>query len=146
MPLDNMTAHRSVNDVLAQLEDLADHPLEIEGILELHPEGFELLHYPKSERKIGPQDGEHQYQAGVWVGFGDGSLRPNRDALRRWVGKRVRIHGILKCYLSLATVGAFGRGGFGPWGSWPAQIEPYSVQRVTADERREKARNLPVKP
>ena len=89
-----MTAHRSVNDVLAQLTALDDQPLEIEGILELHAEGFELLHYPKAEREIGPQDGEHQYQAGVWVAFGSGSLQPNRDALYRWVGKRVRLHGI----------------------------------------------------
>jgi hypothetical protein len=51
----------------------------------------------------------------------------------------VRIHGILSCYVSLPPVGALGRGGFGPWGFWPAQIEPYSVQRVTAEERRENA-------
>ena len=134
-----MTAHRSVNDVLAHLGALDEQPLELEGILEAHPEGFELLHYPKSERIAGPQDGDHQYQAGVWVGFGGGSLQPNRDALNRWVGKRVRIHGILSSYLSLQPVGSFGRGGFGPWGFWPAQIEPYSVQRVTAEERRENA-------
>jgi hypothetical protein len=51
----------------------------------------------------------------------------------------VRIHGILSSYISLPPVGALGRGGFGPWGFWPAQIEPYSVQRVTAEERRENA-------
>lgn len=134
-----MTAHLSVNDVLAQHKALDDQPLEIEGILELHPEGFELLHYPKSERELGPRDGEHQYQAGVWVAFGGGCLQPNREALNRWVGRRVRIHGILSSYISLQPVGSLGRGGYGPWGFWPAQIEPYSVQRVTAEERRENA-------
>jgi hypothetical protein len=134
-----MTAHRSVNEVLAQLATLDGQPLEIEGILELQPEGFSLLHYPKAERKVGPQEGEHQYEASVWVGFGGGSLQPNREALNRWVGKRVRIHGILSVYLSLQPFGTFGRGGFGPWGFWPAQIEPYSVQRITSEERRENA-------
>ena len=134
-----MTAHRSVNEVLADLGTPDEQPLELEGILEAHSEGFELLHYPKAERISGPQDGEHQYQAGVWIGFGNGRLQPNQDALTRWVGKRVRIHGILSSYLSLPSFGSLGHGGFGPCGFWPAQIEPYSVQRVTAEERRENA-------
>jgi hypothetical protein len=134
-----MTAHRSVNEILAQLATLNDQPVQVEGILELQSEGFELLHYPKAERQSGPAEGEHQYQASIWVGFGNGSLQPNTEVLERWVGKRVRIHGVISSYLALPPVGSLGRGGFGPWGFWPAQIEPYSVQRVTAEERRENA-------
>jgi hypothetical protein len=134
-----MTAHRSVNDVLAQLATLNDQPVQVEGILRLQSEGFELLHYPKAERQFGPVEGEHQYQPSIWLGFGNGSLQPNTEALERWVGKRVRIYGVINSYLALPPFGSLGRGGFGPWGFWPAQIEPYSVQRVTAEERRENA-------
>jgi len=132
-----MTSPRAVNDIIDNLSELDGQPLEVEGILFRESEGYQLLHYPKAERKAGPTVGEHTYKAAVWISPGNGSLRLNNDALSRWVGKRVRVHGILQSYTALEFHGFMGKGGFGPWGFWPAQIEPYSIQRVTAEERRE---------
>jgi hypothetical protein len=134
-----MTNPRAINDVLEQLASLEGNPVEIEGVLSAEPEGYQLLHYPKAQRMTPFAVGDDTYEPAVWIAPGNGSIRLNTSALDRWVGKRVRVHGVLKSYHSLEPVGTFGRGGFGPSGFWPAQIEPYSVQRVSAEERRDHA-------
>lgn len=131
------TAVISVNGLIEQLAELDGQPVQVEGVLVLEPEGYELQHYPKSERLTTRTLFDSEYRASTWIAFGDGGLKPNHATLERWIGKRVRVVGIVKTIASLSPVGALGRGGFGPWGFWPVQIEPYSVQRVTADERRE---------
>lgn len=133
-----MTASRSVNEVLDNLVALGGQPVELEGILEVHPEGYELRHYPKSERRGEVEAGGASYQPAFWVAFGAGSLRPNRQALARWVGKRVRIHGVVEAPSAPEASGLLG--GFGPYGCWLAAIEPYSIQRVTAEDRRDERR------
>lgn len=132
-----MTHHRSVNDLLAGLNEFDGKPVELEGVLAEHAEGYELLHYPKVNRRGKLVDGEDSYEPAVWLAPDNGSLQLNTNALQRWVGKRVRVYGVVQSIASLKPVGSLGRGGFGPWGFWPSSIEPYSVQRVTADERRE---------
>lgn len=132
-----MTNPRAINEVLQHLDSLDGRPVEIEGVLSSESEGYQLLHYPKAKRRTPFAVDDHTYEPAVWIAPGDGSMRLNTSVLDRWVGKRVRVHGILTSYLSLAPVGSLGRGGFGPWGFWPAQVEPYSVQRVTSEERRE---------
>lgn len=132
-----MQRYCSVNQALGQLAEAEERAMTIEGILQLQPEGYQLLHYPKAERLTVADGSNEPYQAAVWVGFGSGSLQPNSIALTRWEGKRVRIQGFVRTIASLPSFAGLGRGGFGPHGLWPIQIEPYSVQRVTADERRE---------
>ena len=132
-----MTAPCSINDLLSGLSEFNGKPVELEGVLAAHSEGYELLHYPKANRRGKLADGEESYEPAVWLSPGNGSLRLNTTSLQRWVGKRVRVHGVVQSITSLASVGSLGRGGFGPWGFWPASIEPYSIQRVAADERRE---------
>ncbi|WP_396616786.1 hypothetical protein ACHZ97_09475 [Lysobacter soli] len=131
------TAIISVNGLIEQLAELDGQPVQVEGVLVLEPEGYELQHYPNSERLTTRTLFDSEYRPGIWIAFGDGALKPNHVALERWTGKRVRVVGIVKTIATLSPAGSLGRGGFGPWGFWPAQIEPYSVQRVTADERRE---------
>jgi len=114
-----MTAPMSVNDMADALEALVGQPIEVEGLLQAVWGGFELRHYPTSRRRARPVD--------CWLSFGHGSLQPNQLALSRWVGKRVRVHGIvLDPHM--------------PFGHGPAQqsvaIQPYSIQRLTAEERR----------
>ena len=133
-----MTNPISVNQLLAQLSELDQHPLEVEGILEVHSEGYSLLHYPKSERKNDYPNGDEPYEAGVWLATGGGSIQFNNAAVARWQGKRVRVHGIAYAHFSQPYIPAFhAKNGFGPWGAWPVQIEVYSIQRTTAEERRE---------
>ena len=126
-----------VNDVLTRLAELHGVPVQLEGILAAHYEGYEVVHYPKVERQSEYVQGNTSYQSGIWLAFGDGSIQPNERALSRWNGKRVRISGVIRSLSSLPSLGWAGQGGFGPWGRWPAEIEAYSVQRVTAEERRE---------
>lgn len=45
-----MTNPRSVNQALDELVELDGKPVELEGILDLEPEGYHLLHYPKAVR------------------------------------------------------------------------------------------------
>jgi hypothetical protein len=133
-----MTQHRTVNQTLDQLEELHGQPVEIEGILGIKPEGYELLHYPKAERR--PDNGNEGpiHESSLWLAFGSGSIKPNPSVLSRWEGKRVRIHGVVYSAKSLPVVKGFeGHGGFGPWGFWRAQVEPYSIQRVTSEQRKE---------
>jgi hypothetical protein len=132
-----MKSHHTVNEVLEQLVALEGKPVQLEGILELHEEGYALKHYPKAERLSEYVEEGNSYQSGVWVEFGNGSIQPNDTVLGGWQGKRVRVHGVIHSLASLPSIGAVGKGGFGPWGVWPATIEPSSVQRVTAEERRE---------
>jgi hypothetical protein len=124
----------NVNEVLDRITSLDGAPVELEGVLAAEPEGYHLLHYPHSERKPDFVDLSHRsYPPSVILAFGTGSLQPNQEALSKWLGKRVRVHGILRStplpkgdeqtiHMGLVT---------------PARIEPYSVQRVTAEERRE---------
>jgi len=126
-----------VNDVLTRLAELHDVPVQLEGILAAHDEGYEVQHYPKLERQSEYVEGDTSYQSGIWLAFGDGSIRPNERALSRWNGKRVRISGVIRSLSSLPSLEWAGKGGFGPWGRWPAEIETYSIQRVTAEERRQ---------
>jgi hypothetical protein len=115
-----MTNPRTVNQALDELVELDGKAAEIEGILVVESEGYHLLHYPKAERRPGPTDGKIQYQPGIWLSFGTGSVQPNHVALSRWLGKRVRVHGLVRTIASLPDAGSLGRGGFGPWGFWPA--------------------------
>ena len=132
-----MTINRPINEVLDELAALEAQPIQLEGVLEVSEEGYALKHYPKAERRAGYAAEECAYQSGVWIEFGNGSIRPNEIALERWQGKRVRVSGVIHGLPSLPSFGAAGKGGFGPWGAWPAAIEAYSIQRVTAEERRE---------
>jgi hypothetical protein len=128
-----MNSRRSVNEVLDQLVELEGQSMQLEGILEIHTEGYALKHYPNAERQSEYVEEGLSYQSGIWVEFGNGSIRPNDSVLGRWQGKRVRVYGVIHGVSSLSS----GIGGFGPWGCWPVIIEPASIQRVTAVERRE---------
>ena len=132
-----MSTTRPVNEVLDQLAELDGTPVQLEGVLQVHEEGYEVQHYPKAQRRPQYTENSHSYQAGIWLAFGTGSIQPNAIALKRWQGKRVRVSGFIRSLASLPPFGSLGKGGFGPWGFWPAEIETYSVQRVTAEERRE---------
>lgn len=132
-----MICTRAVNEVLDQLVTLDGKPTRLEGILEVHDEGYELKHYPKLGRRPEFTEDSYSYRSGIWVEFGNGSIRPNKAVLACWQGKRVRVTGVVYGLASLSSFGAVGKGGFGPWGFWPAAIEAYSIQRVTAEERRE---------
>ncbi|NHZ92231.1 hypothetical protein F2P45_24970 [Massilia sp. CCM 8733] len=133
-----MTNPLTINQVLDRLAALDGQPVEIDGILWADDQGgYALMHYPKSERQPRFFNGGSDYPPDIWIAFGAGSLQPNLAALKRWEGKRVRIHGLLRSVQNLPQFGDLGKGGFGPWGAWPAEIEPYILQRVSADERRQ---------
>lgn len=132
-----MKSCRSVNQILDQLASHDGQATQLEGVLEVHEEGYAIKHYPNAERRSEHVEEGHAYRSGVWLEFGNGSIRPNEKVLERWHGKRVRVYGIIRTISSLPAIGMVGKGGFGPWGFWPASIEPASVQRVTAPERRE---------
>ena len=126
--------HRSVNQIFNEFCSTNGSPVEVEGILNLQPEGYELLHYPKAERR----DSEKIEGSSVWLVFGNGAIQPNHSALSRWLGKRVRAHGILKTCSNLVESREFHQhGGYGPYGLWLAQLEVYSIQRVTSEVRKE---------
>jgi hypothetical protein len=132
-----MNSHLAVNQVLDRLAAYEEQPMQVEGVLEVHEEGYALKHYPNAERRTEYVEEGYSYQSGIWIEFGDGSVRPNARVLDRWQGKRVRVYGVIHGISSLPSTRAFSKGGFGPWGLWPAAIEPTSIQRVTAEERRE---------
>jgi hypothetical protein len=90
-----MTHPLAINHVLDRLAELDGMPIELEGILAAEPEGYQLLHYPKSERRPAYKDGGRSYPPIVVLTFGNGGMQPNESALTRWLGKRVRIHGML---------------------------------------------------
>jgi hypothetical protein len=132
-----MLTCRSVNETLTQLDELHGMPVEVEGVLDTWSEGtingYELLHYPKVERRTGA-DKDPTHQSSLWLHFGIGSIQPNRSVLARWVGKRVRVHGIVYCAKSLnREFEALSD----PLSIWPVHLEVYSVQRVTSDQRKE---------
>jgi hypothetical protein len=129
-----MSTFRSVNQAISQLDELRGQPVELEGVLEaagLMPIGYELLHYPAAERATGTNK-DARHRSSIWLHFGTGSVQPNRTALARWCGKRVRVHGIVYSAPEFTALSD-------PLGSWPAHIEVYSVQRVTKDQRRQVA-------
>jgi hypothetical protein len=128
-----MTHPLSINNALDKLVELDGMPVELEGVLAVEAEGYQLLHYPKAERRPDYTDGHRSYPPTVLLAFGTGSLQPNREALSRWLGKRVRVHGILRSTRlprSYEKMDVFGL-------VTPASIEPYSIQRLTAEERRD---------
>lgn len=134
-----MTSALTINQVFERLANLEGQPLEMEGVLIADDSGgYELLHYPNSARISCFIDGETEYRQSIWLKFGSGSLQPNKDALQRWSGKRVRVHGVMRSVIALSRVEGLGKGGFGPWGFWPVELEAYILQRVTAEERRER--------
>lgn len=132
-----MNTHLAVNQVLDRLAAFEGQPMQVEGVLEVHEEGYALQHYPNVERRPQYLEEGYSYQSGIWIEFGDGSVQPNDKVLDRWKGKRVRVYGVIHGISFLPSITAFSKGGFGPWGFWPAVIKPTSIQRVTAEERRE---------
>ncbi len=132
-----MTNPLAINLALERHAELDGMPVELEGILVSHTEGYELVHYPASERTTQFVAGETDYRPCVWLAFGNGSLQPNHAALTRWCGKRVRVHGIFRSVVDLLFDERLGTGGFGPWGFWPVEIEPFVLQRVSSSERKE---------
>jgi hypothetical protein len=126
-----MTHPLAINNALDRLAELDGMPVELEGVLAMEAEGYQLLHYPKGERRADYSDGHRSYPPTVLLAFGNGSLQPNRDALSRWLGKRVRVHGLLRSTLlprSYENIDVLGL-------VTPVSIEPYSIQRLTAGER-----------
>ena len=126
-----MTSYCSVNDALERLDELLRFPLEVEGILEAaNPleSGYELLHYPAAERAGGASK-DPAHRSSIWLHFGAGSIQPNHGVLAKWIGKRVRVHGVVNGPPAFTALSD-------PLGAWPAHIEVYSVQRTTSQQRR----------
>lgn len=131
-----MTSYRSVDDTLVQLDELNGSAVQVEGILttlsngSVH--GYELAHYPRAERQIA-HNGGLSYKSGLWLEFGAGSIQPNRSVLTRWVGKRVRVHGVAHRAKYLEASGE--PQAMSDPSCWQAHLEVYSVQRVTSEQR-----------
>jgi hypothetical protein len=137
-----MTQHRSINETLDLIAKLDGQAVEVEGILGVSfdgmRQGYELLHYPKAERRDDRCEDGQIHLASLWLEFGDGSIRPNGAVLARWAGKRVRVHGVVNADKSACAHPAFDGGtGVDPWGILRAHIEVYSIQRVTSEQRKE---------
>lgn len=132
-----MTQHRSVNETLNHIEQLCGQPVEVEGILNtsfdcsqrIHE--YWLLHFPKAERRS-DESSYQSRQSGLWLEFGDGSIQPNRSALVRWEGKRVRVHGVVYPAKPPSALNLFeGNSGYF------AHLEVYSIQRVSSEQRKD---------
>lgn len=123
----------TVNDVLDRMIDLDGIPVEIQGVLSQESECYHLVHHPKVDRRSDyiEIDG-FSYRASIVLSFGNGSLQPNHQALNRWIGKRVCIHGVLNLRLFSVDDLLFDWLGF----LAPVSISPYSIQRLSADGRR----------
>lgn len=93
---DRMTNPIPINHALDQLTELNGRPVELEGVLVSEHGQYQLLHYPKAERRPEHKDGLLGYEPSVVLEFRNGSIQPNHAALARWQGKRVRVHGILR--------------------------------------------------
>jgi hypothetical protein len=119
-----MKSALQVNQAIDNLSAIADGPVAIEGQLSFEFEDVSIGHLPGHERRDDPSGSRSAYASSIWLAFGGGSVRPNQDALRRWSGKRVRVTGILR--------GPGPLGGCGHMSLWPAEIEPYSVERINA--------------
>jgi hypothetical protein len=125
-----MTSPVSVNYVFENLKTLEGQPVELEGILSSQ---MYVMHYPSAEGFSEFVCRGRSYEPGVVLDFGNGSIQANYPTLERWVGKRVRVHGIIRSRLLPPE-----RDGWDVLGLMvPASIEVYSLQRLTADERRE---------
>ena len=131
------SSYLTVNQALDAKSEINNAGVEIEGILGIEPEGFHLLHYPKVDRREPIYRGDARFNCGIWLAFGDGSIRPNHQKLSQWEGKRVRVHGIFSLNLFKRHDGEIEEAGSGPWGMWVAHIEPFSIQRVTSEQRHE---------
>jgi hypothetical protein len=133
-----MTQHESVNDCLDRLADMLGAPVEVEGVLNTTFAGHLgrheswLLHYPKAERRPNAASNASAQHSRLLLEFGDGSIRPNLEALTRWEDKRVRVHGIVrppKIPMALSDASS----------AYCIHLEVYSIQRVTSEQRREDA-------
>ena len=121
-----MSKPLTINQAFAALAELEGQAVQLEGILVAYDSGgYELLHYPSAERIAYRNANGRECHPAFWVAFGSGSLQPNHRALRRWSGKRVRVHGTVRP----------GRSDLGEFHS--AVIEAFILQRVSAEERRE---------
>lgn len=64
------------------------------------------------------------------------AIQPNRLVLAKWIGKRVRVHGVAYCAKHLRNPEAEC---FMPDPTcWRAHLEVYSVQRVTTEQRKQR--------
>jgi hypothetical protein len=131
-----MTNPIAINLALDQIAELDGQPVELEGILQQQSDGYYLTHYPSADRRSEYTSGNRDYPPAIVLAFGSGSVRPNQSTLSRWIGRRVRVHGVIRSTLlpHEDNTDYFGL-------IAPASIEPYSVQRLTAEERREMAPN-----
>lgn len=133
-----MTSCRSVNDTLAKLDELSGSAVQVEGILTTSSigsmDGYELSHYPSAERQIS-HNGDPSNQSGLWLEFGTGSIQPDHSVLTKWVGKRVRVHGVAQRAKYLQVPGE--PHAMSDHSCWQAHLEVYSVQRVTSEQRRQ---------
>ena len=133
-----MTHHKSVNDCLDRLAEMVGTPLEVEGVLtstpasDLRGHEYWLSHYPKAERRPEAPGNSSAQGSRLLLEFGDGSIRPNPEALARWGDKRVRVHGIVR---PAKTPMALSDGS----SAYCIHLAVYSVQRVTSEQRREDA-------
>lgn len=113
----------SVNELIDRTSELDGKPVEVAGLLVFEFENTSLEHFPKAERREITDDIEApHYQSSVWLAFGSGSIQPNERVISRWVGKRVRVSGVVR--------GPNGLGGCGHFGGWGCEIEPYTIERM----------------
>ena len=118
-----MSNFLSVNDAIDRAGELNGKPVEIVSLLTFEFENQSLGHFPKAgRREITEATDLPYYQSSVWITFGSGSIQPNQEVLTRWVGKRVRISGILH-----TSHGPCGCGHFGGWG---CEVEAYRIERL----------------
>lgn len=78
-----MSSYRSVNEVLERLVEFEGQLMQLEGVLEIHEEGYALKHYPSAERRSEHVEEGYSYQSSIWVEFGNGSIQPNDAVLKR---------------------------------------------------------------
>jgi hypothetical protein len=120
-----MSSALQVNQALDRLADLADGPVAIDGQLSFEFEDVSISHLPRQERRDAGAESRAAYASSIWLAFTSGSLRPNEEALRRWSGKRVRVTGVLRRP-------AEHLGGCGHMSLWPAEVEPYSIEKINS--------------
>lgn len=113
----------SVNDVIDRVHELDGMRLKIVGLLTFEFENHFLGHFPKAERReITEAVDPPFYQSIIWIEFGTGSIQPNYGVLTRWIGKRVRIAGVVR-----TPKGPCGCGHFGGWG---CEVEADTIERL----------------
>ena len=135
-----MSSYLSVNDTLRKLEELCGLPVQVEGILTASYNGtirgYALLHFPSVERRAFNDESSQVQQVSLWLEFGVGSVQPNRPVLARWLGKRVRVHGIAQGPKYLRSPEVECAMSSDP-SCWQAHLEVYSVQRITSEQRKQ---------